>query len=213
MTIKYLGHASFLIKTKDAKAITDPYDSSIGLKFPKEDADIVTVSHEHEDHNASASVSGQPLIIDLPGEYEKKGIVVQGFNTYHDKAHGAERGENILFRIEAEGISMLHCGDLGLVPEDSFLDTIGNVDILMVPVGGHYTITADEAIELAKKLEPAIVIPMHYNRSGLDQKTFGQLTTLDDFLKKMGVESAAVPQLTIKQEDLEGEMKVVVFES
>ena len=170
MEIKYLGHASFLIKTKETKLVTDPFDPEmIGQKFPKVEAEIVTISHDHRDHNQEqlvlAPVGGEKLVINLPGEYEKKGVRIFGFASFHDDKKGFERGENILYKIEADGVSLLHCGDLGFVPEDSFLDLIGSVDVLLVPVGGVYTINADQAQQLVKKIEPSIVIPMHYGLS------------------------------------------------
>ena len=218
MEIKYLGHSSFLIKTKAAKIVTDPYDSEmVGLKFPKIEADVVTVSHNHKDHNQIKNVSGingvDPLIIDMPGEFEKMGVRIFGFQSYHDKTKGSERGENILYKFEAEGLSVLHCGDLGVIPEESFLETIGEVDILMVPVGGFYTIDADEAVQLVKRVEPAIVIPMHYNHSKLDQKNFSQLTDVNEFTKKFGLDNPIpLPKLVYKKEEIEQEMKVVVLE-
>ena len=218
MEIKYLGHSSFLIKTKTAKVVTDPYDSEmVGLKFPKTEADIVTVSHQHGDHNQVKNVLGlngvASLVIDLPGEFEKMGVRIFGFQSYHDKTKGAERGENTLYKFEAEGISLLHCGDLGVIPEESFLDSIADVDILMVPVGGLYTIDSDEAVQLVKKIEPAIIIPMHYNHSRLNQKNFSQLTGVSEFTKKFGIENLApIPKLVYKKEEIEQEMKVVVLE-
>jgi L-ascorbate metabolism protein UlaG (beta-lactamase superfamily) len=191
MEIKYLGHSSFLIKTKTAKIVTDPFDPNmVGIKFPKTEVDIVTVSHQHKDHNQSKNVSGingvEPLLIDMPGEFEKNGVRVFGFQSFHDKTQGSERGENILYKFESEGLSVLHCGDLGTVPEENFLETIGEVDILMVPVGGIFTIDAEEAFQLVKKVEPAIVIPMHYNSDKIDQKNFGKLSVVADFTKKFG---------------------------
>ncbi len=239
MEIKYLGHSSFLIKTTlnqnkfgsglprtdlrsgtGAKTIivTDPYDSEmIGLKFPKTEADIVTVSHQHDDHNQVKNILGingvAPLVIDMPGEFEKMSVRVFGFQSYHDKTKGGERGENILYKFEAERISVLHCGDLGVIPEESFLEAIGEVDILMVPVGGFYTIDSDEAVQLVKKIEPLIVIPMHYNHPGLNQKNFKQLTGVSEFTKKFGIENLApIPKLVYKKEEIEQEMKVIVLE-
>lgn len=218
MEIKYLGHASFLIKTKTAKIVTDPYDPDmVGLKFPKTEADIVTISHGHKDHNQVKNVSGingaDPLIIDMPGEFEKMGVRIFGFQSFHDKTLGSERGENILYKFESEGLSVLHCGDLGVVPEESFLETIGEVDILMVPTGGFYTIDSEEAFQLVKKIEPAIVIPMHYNHPKLNQKNFGQLTAVGEFTKKFGLDNpVAQPKLVYKKEEIEQEMKVVVLE-
>ncbi len=218
MEIKYLGHSSFLIKTKTAKIVTDPFDPGmVGIKFPKTEADIVTVSHSHKDHNQEKNVSGvngiSPLLIDMPGEFEKMGVRIFGFQTFHDKKQGSERGENIIYKFEAEGLSVLHCGDLGVVPEESFLETIGEVDILLVPVGGIFTIDSEEAFQLVKKVEPAIVIPMHYNSDKIDQKNFGKLTAVSEFTKKFGLDSLApIPKLVYKKEEIEQEMKVVVLE-
>ena len=210
MDIKYLGHSSFLIKTKTAKIVTDPFDPEmVGLKFPKTEADVVTISHNHKDHNQFKNVSGingvNPLIIDMPGEFEKMGVRIFGFQTFHDKTQGAERGENILYKFESEGISVLHCGDLGVIPEESFLETIGEVDILMIPVGGIYTIDAEEAVSLVKKIEPSIVIPMHYGS--------GKLAHVSEFTKKFGLDNPIpLPKLVYKKEEIEQEMKVVVLE-
>ncbi len=219
MEIKYLGHASFLIKTKTAKVVTDPYDSEmVGMKFPKTEADIITISHHHHDHDQSDLIplppTGAPaLIIDMPGEFEKMGVRIFGFKSFHDDKKGEERGENILYKIEAEGISILHCGDLGYVPEDSFLDAIGDVDILLVPTGGFYTIDSSQAAELVKKIEPSIVIPMHFNQPKLNQKNFGQLEKVEEFTKKFGLEKPVLlPKLVYKKEEGEEEMKVVVLE-
>lgn len=219
MEIKYLGHASFLIKTKNAKLVTDPFSpEAVGLKFPKTEANVITISHQHKDHNETKNIVGingvDPLVIDMPGEFEKLGVRIFGFKSFHDKKNGAERGENILYKFEAENVSVLHCGDLGFVPDDSFIDTLGEVDILMVPVGGFYTIDADEAVQLVKKIEPSIIIPMHYNREKLSQKIYGQLTGVNEFTKKFGVENIApIPKLVYKKEEIEQEMKVVVLES
>jgi len=220
MEIKYLGHASFLIKTKTAKIVTDPFDPKMtGLKFPKVEADIITVSHQHSDHNKVDQIplpptGNPPLIIDLPGEFEKQGVRIFGFKSFHDEKEGEERGENILYKIEAEGVSVLHCGDLGFVPDDSFIDNLGDIDILLVPTGGFYTIGPDKAFELVKKVEPSIIIPMHYNHDKLNQENFGQLAKLDEFTKKFGIEKPEVlPKLVYKKEgEQEEEMKVVVLE-
>lgn len=219
MEIKYLGHASFLIKTKTAKVVTDPFNSEmVGFKFPKTEADIITVSHHHHDHDQVDSVSlpptGEPpLVIDMPGEFEKMGVRVFGFKSFHDDKEGSERGENILYKIEAEGVSVLHCGDLGFIPEDSFLDVIGDVDILMVPTGGFYTIDPGQASELVKKIEPSVVIPMHFNHGKLNKKNFSQLSPVEEFTKKFGIEKPTLlPKLVYKREEGEEEMKVVVLE-
>lgn len=215
MEIRYLGHASFLIKTKDTKLVTDPFDPAmVGFKFPKTDADIVTISHQHKDHNQAKNVEGTPLIIEMPGEYQKKGIRVTGFQSYHDKVKGAERGENIIYKIESEGIAVLHCGDLGYVPEDGLLDLIGVVDVLMVPVGGNYSLDSEQAAQLIKKIEPSFIIPMHFNSPKHNQAYFSKLTSVKEFLSKMSAENTTpLPKLVIKKESLIEEMKVVLLES
>lgn len=213
MTLKYLGHSSFLIKSKEAKIVTDPFDpKAVGLKFSKQEADIVTLSHQHPDHNHKAGVSAEALVVDWPGEYEKMGVRIFGFPTFHDGDKGTKRGENTVFKFEVEGISILHCGDLGHVLTDELVDEIGDVDILLIPVGGHYTIDASEVMQNIHKVEPSIVIPMHYNHKGLDQKIFKDLTGLDEFIKKYGTApSETVDLLTLKKEDLPEEMKLVVM--
>jgi len=210
MDIKYFGVSSFLIKSKDAKLVTDPFDSYIGYKLPKTDANIVTVSHGHKDHNNVSAVDGNPLVINMPGEFEKNEIRVFGFQS----SHGGDRGENILYKIEADGLSVLHCGDLGIVPEEKFIESIGDVDILMVPVGGTYTLNAEQAVELIKRVEPSIVIPMHYNYPKLDQKEYGgKLAPVSEFLKKMDRENIVpISKLAVKKEELLEEMKVIVLE-
>lgn len=213
MIIKYLGHSAFFIKSKDARIVTDPYSASTGLSFPKTEADVVTISHTHQDHNSLKDITGDPLIVDYPGEFEKKEVRIIGYKSYHDSKKGEERGENILYKIEADDISVLHCGDLGVVPSDEFIDQLGEVDVLLVPVGGVYTINADDALQLIKKIEPALVIPMHYANSKLNPKVFSDLAPVEDFLKKLGKESTSPEaQLTLKKDDLQGEMRVVVME-
>lgn len=215
MDIKYIGHSSFLIKTKDARVITDPFDpKATGLKFPKNEAEIVTVSHGHDDHSAASQIGASPLVIDWPGEYEKNGVRVFGFKTFHDKKQGAERGDNTIFKFEAEGIGILHCGDLGHILTDDIIEDLGEVHVLMVPVGGFYTINPEEAVQLVHKVEPSIVIPMHYNRPGLNQDIYGKLSPVDAFITAMGVEKQPpVAKLTLKKEDLGEDMKVIVMES
>jgi L-ascorbate metabolism protein UlaG (beta-lactamase superfamily) len=190
----------------------DPFDPKfVRLKFTKQEADIVTISNSHKDHSYTDLIEGEPLILTWPGQFEKRGVRVWGFSSFHDKVEGKERGENVMYKIEAEGISILHCGDLGVIPTDVQLDEIGDVHILLVPVGGKFTITADEAIHLIKKIEPSIVIPMHYGRP---DSIIEGLAPLDEFLKKMGISQAEpLEKLVVKKEefDVDVAMKVVVL--
>lgn len=202
MEIYYLGHASFLIKTKTGRLVTDPYDPNIGLVFPKIEAEVVTISHHHSDHNRKDLVLGNPLVIDIPGEYERAGFRIFGYSTFHDKEKGRQRGKNIIYKIETENISLLHCGDLGEVLSEELIDALGEIDILMVPIGGFYTIDVDEAIQIIKKIEPKIIIPMHYNHPQLNQEIFGKLSSVEEFFKKTSIEKEEVEKLVVKKEEL-----------
>lgn len=214
MDIKYLGHASFSIKSKLGSVVTDPYDpKTLGIKYPTSEADIVTVSHQHGDHNYLAGVTGSPLIVDMPGEYEKNGIRVYGYESYHDANHGADRGKNTLFKIVAEDISVLHCGDLGHILTDEDLEEIDIVDVLLIPVGGFYTINAEEAAKVVAKIEPSIVIPMHYKTDAHTTDAFKDVAPLSQFLEKMGATATEpVKKLSIKKADLTDQTQIVVME-
>lgn len=214
MEINFLGHASFRIKGKTATAVTDPYDPQmLGIKYPKVAADIVTISHEHHDHNYSLGVEGAEIIITGPGEYEVKGVKILGVATFHDAEKGQKRGKNTAYRIEMDRISIVHLGDLGHKLTDAQVDVLGNVDIVLIPVGGFYTINAEEATAVVSQLEPKIVIPMHYNRKDIDQSKFGQLGRVEEFLKEMGKENIVPqPKLSVTKEKLPAEPTIVVLE-
>jgi L-ascorbate metabolism protein UlaG (beta-lactamase superfamily) len=181
MKIKWLGHSSFLIQGEKATVITDPYDE-IGLEFPSVTADIVTVSHDHFDHCATSKVGGSPRIVNKTGAAEVSGVQITGFPTYHDTVKGSQRGQNTVFRIRLDGITLCHLGDLGHALSETQVSQIGSVDILFVPVGGVYTIDAKGAKGVVEALKPRIVIPMHYRVSGL---SLG-IAPVTDFTKIMG---------------------------
>ncbi len=215
MDIIPLGHASFKIKGKHASVVTDPYSGSeVGLKFPKHtDATIVTVSHNHFDHNAIDAVEGSPHIINGPGEYDVAGVSVIGISVFHDQTQGKDRGKNTIYHIEMDGLHLVHLGDLGHVLSAAQIEMLDGVDVLFIPVGGSVTITPAQAAEVIAEIEPSIVIPMHYARPGLNPKVFGELSPVSAFLKEMGKEEIAVqPKLTITKEKLPTEMQIVVLE-
>lgn len=214
MEIKYIGHSSFFIKTKTAKIVTDPFNPQMtGLKLPKLEADIITVSHPHPDHNFVQGVKEGALVIDWPGEFEKNEVRMYGYQSFHDKQQGAERGANTMFKFESENLSILHCGDLGHILDKEMVEEIGSVDILLIPVGGFFTINAEEAVKVINEIEPSIVIPMHYNSPEMNQEQFGNLAMLDSFLKEIGATDVTpIEKLTIKKEDINVEdMKVVTL--
>jgi len=185
MKIKWLGHASFLITSDSGtKIITDPYTAGSGLRYGeiKESADVVTVSHEHFDHNNVASVGGNPEVV--KGDAGAKGIEFKGVSTYHDASEGKERGSNTIICFEVDGMRVCHLGDLGHPLSDKDVAEVGKVDILLAPVGGFFTIDAKVASEVCSKLNPRVVIPMHFKNDRLDFPISG----VDDFLQgKEGV--------------------------
>lgn len=191
--------------------ITDPFSpEKVGLKLPRLEADIVTISHDHDDHNNSAAVKGEPRLITGAGEYEIKGVFIEGVFSYHDDQKGAERGTNIMYRYEIEDLSVTHLGDLGTELDNKQLESLEGTDILLVPVGGVYTINAATAVKVINQIEPRIVIPMHYDVSGL--KLSKKLDPLESFLKAIGVKPRQEEKLKIVKKDLPQEnMEVVVL--
>lgn len=189
MEITFISHAAFKLRGNKATIVTDPFDPEfLKIKFPKIEADIVTISHEHPDHNFAEGVDAQPLIIQGPGEYESKGVNIVGVSSYHDDKNGAERGINTIYRFEIDGISLVHLGDLGHKLSDSQLEQLDGVDILMIPVGGFYTITPSIAVEVVNQIEPLVIIPMHYLTQNLKGPEFSKLSGVEVFLKEMGKE-------------------------
>lgn len=215
MDIKYLGHSSFLLSNRRAKVVTDPFDPvMVGLKFPRTEAQIITLSHHHDDHDAVSQVEGTPKIFDIPGEYEVLGVRITGFPSFHDGKEGAERGTNTIFKMELDDVHILHLGDIGHMPSDEILEEIDTVDVLLIPVGGVYTIGPDEAAKVVAKIEPSCVIPMHFGDSALNQATFAGLAPVAEFLQKIdAVNTTPLPKLSLSKADLTGEeMKVVVLD-
>lgn len=213
MDITYLGHSSFRLRGKSAVVVTDPFDSKmVGLKYPKVSADIVTVSHDHKDHSSAEQIKDVQMVINGPGEYEVKGVSIIGLQTFHDDKKGQERGKNTIYLLEIDKLRIAHLGDLGHKLEEKTVEDLGTVDILMIPVGGVYTIGSTVASEVIRDIEPSIVIPMHYKSSGMDEKSFGKLSTLDDFLKEVGMTVEEMDKFSIKKSDfIDGESKVVVL--
>lgn len=212
MEITYLGHSSFRLKGKAATVVTDPYDEKCG-KFPKDvTVDIVTVSHDHFDHNATKLLNSS-FIVKGPGEYEVKGVSVVGVHTWHDEKNGTERGANTVYVIEIDGLRVAHLGDLGHKLSQEQLDEMGPIDVVLVPVGGVYTVDAKTAAEVVRQVDPWVVVPMHYRQEGLDKATFGGLLGVGEFLKEMGKsEVQPVAKYIISADKLPSEMQVVVLE-
>jgi len=214
MQIIWKGQSCFQILSSQAKnhqvrIVIDPFDEGTGLRLPKMEADLVLVSHQHHDHNNAKAIEGSPFLISGPGEYEIKDVFVQGIPSFHDAVSGKERGANTIYTIEAEDMRICHLGDLGQKELTSDqIEKIGEIDILMIPVGGIYTISAKEAVKIMSQIEPSITLPMHYQLPKLKIKLEG----LDKFLKTMGVKKIQ-PQakLTIKKKDIQPEEAKIII--
>ena len=217
MQIVWKGQACFSVvvsrgKQEQIKILIDPFEDSLGIKLPSQEADVVLITHGHFDHNNVKIVKGDPFIIDSPGEYEVKSVFVQGIPSFHDDVQGKERGANIIYTVTTDGITICHMGDFGqkeLTPEQ--VEKIGQVHVLMIPVGGTYTIDGKEAGKIISQIEPKIVIPMHYALPKLKPN----LAPVSEFLQVMG-KKGLEPQakITLKAKDVSekmAEMEIVVL--
>jgi L-ascorbate metabolism protein UlaG (beta-lactamase superfamily) len=211
--IKYLGHASFIITSDTGvRIITDPYETGPDLTYGEitEPADVVTVSHDHFDHCNVAAVKGNPEVVREAVTREVKGIRFKAIPTYHDDAGGRLRGSNTIFCFEMDGIRVCHLGDLGHLLDDGQVAEIGTVDILLIPVGGYYTIDARVASEVCNQLKPRVIIPMHYRT----EIGIPRIAGVYDFLRgKERVSRLDTSEAGFKREELPSSTQVLVLKS
>jgi L-ascorbate metabolism protein UlaG (beta-lactamase superfamily) len=202
MDITYLGHSSFKLRGKSASVITDPFDSKVvGLKYPSSEADIVTVSHSHPDHNQPQIIKNLRMVIEGPGEYEISGISIIGIPSFHDSKKGEERGFNTIYVFEIDGLRVAHLGDLGTDLTDEQVSALGSIDVLIIPVGGEYTIGPKEAVKIVGEIDPFFVIPMHYKVDGIGPE-FSKIEPVDTFLKESGLTVEKMDKFLLKREDI-----------
>ena len=213
--IVWAGQSCFEISVSEGKdhsatIVIDPF-GDIGLKMPSFTADVLLTTHDHQDHSNIKAVKGEPFIITGSGEYEVKGVFIKGIDSFHDDVDGKERGKNTIYTIETENIRFCHLGDFGQKQlTDDQLEKIGPVDILMIPVGGVYTIDASQAQKIVGQVDPKIVIPMHFELPKLTVT----LDSVEKFLKIMGKNSVeSIDKLNIKVSSLpkDGDMNIVVL--
>ncbi len=211
MKIKWLGHSSFLITSDNGtKLITDPYTTKETLTYGeiKESADIVTVSHEHADHSNAAAVQGNPRVVRGVVTEEIKGIKITGASCFHDNEGGEKRGTNTIFCLEVDGVKVCHFGDLGHRLSNEQVAGLGKVDILLIPVGGFYTIDAEAATEVSNRLRPRVIIPMHFR----NEKCTFPIAGVDGFLQgKKDVRRLDASEAEFKAEQLPSSTEVVVL--
>ncbi len=218
MEINYLGHSAFKIKGKAGVVVTDPYNSYIGFQMSSVSADVVTISHDHKDHNYVQAVRPSSrrktvFTIDKPGAYELGGISVFGIPSFHDDEKGSLRGENTIFVTLLDDIRVCHLGDLGHELGQEQVSQIGSIDVLLCPVGGHFTIDPKEAMKTIRKLDPSIVIPMHYKTPDHDEKVFADLEPLDTFLQVYGVSPQSISSLKLEKTRLPEETELVLLQN
>lgn len=216
MELTYHGHSCFKLKGTAGTVVTDPFQEYVGFSLPSLSADVVTISHHHPDHDAADKVKpsskrDKPFVIDHNGEYEVAGISVFGTKTFHDGSEGSERGENLVFTILLDGVRVCHLGDLGHELSADQVSQIGAVDILLCPVGGTFTIDPKQAVKVIHAIEPGIVIPMHYNTPQHDQKVFGDVSPLSEFLQAYGQEVTPVDKLKADKARIPEETELVVL--
>ena len=164
MKIKWLGHSCFLVTLNDGTTlVTDPYDASVGYPPLSVRADVILSSHDHFDHSCFDAVGGKPRIINAAGAYSHQSAKITGIPAFHDDAMGTKRGGNIIFAIEAEGMKIVHLGDLGHMPDtDEQKQALGGVDVMLIPIGGFFTIDTPAAVHLIDAFKPRCAIAMHF---------------------------------------------------
>ena len=190
MLMRWLGHSCFYVVTASGtRIVIDPFDAATGYRPPAVEADLCLCTHGHHDHHAVDVLLGKPEIIETAGRHQFREVQIRGLKSYHDCHRGQERGENVVFFLQADGACLAHCGDLGMPMDAMMMADFGKVDVLLVPVGGNYTITAKEAWGIVQMVEPRLVIPMHYRTP----HSLSDIASVDKFLECAGLTQAPVP--------------------
>lgn len=210
MILKYYGHAFFTLSLENGTVIAcDPYGSFYDYPQRSVKADICLVSHHHHDHDGMSCLQPGAKVMDQPGVFAPaQGVHVRGVATWHDEVQGAKRGPNTVFVVEAEDLRVAHAGDLGHVPDEKQLRAIGKVDVLLLPVGGYYTIDPETALEVCRRIQPRVVIPMHY-RTEYDPEM--PICGLDGFLRLLKAEDTQMPLVRIAKDDLSERPQVITL--
>ncbi len=211
MKIQWIGHSCFrLTESTGTVIVTDPF-GEVGYEQPRLRADAVTSSHDHYDHNNFKMIEGNPQIFNRHGIYDFRGVKITGIRSSHDDENGKKRGSNIIFKFRMDGLDICHLGDIGHEVTPKLLDLLLPVNVLMVPVGGVYTIDAEQAKEYVDALMPDIVLPMHYKTKSLTL----DIDRLDSFLRLFEDEEIEEPgsdTLELDRDDMDNEStKVVVL--
>jgi L-ascorbate metabolism protein UlaG (beta-lactamase superfamily) len=211
MELTWLGHSCFRLRGKDATLITDPAAPSTGYSLGRLSANIVTISHSHPGHSYVRGVSGEPKVVDGPGEYEIEQVLITGVQTYHDRERGKLLGRNTAYLITMDDVQICHLGDLGDTLDDRAQEALNGADVLLVPVGGGNALDAEKAVEVIAQIEPRLIIPMHYATPAY--KPDGSvLDPVDKFCREMGVEVAEPqPKVVVTRATLPTEPTVILL--
>ncbi|MFH1312237.1 MAG: MBL fold metallo-hydrolase [Candidatus Eisenbacteria bacterium] len=214
MKIRWLGHSAFVLTSDSGtRILTDPYESgsyggAVGYEPIRETVEIVTASHDHEDHFCLEGLPEGFECVTTTGKHDVNGLTITGVKTYHDETKGKERGPNVIFVIDVDGLRVCHLGDLGHTLSADELGSIGKVDVLLIPVGGFYTIGPKEALNVMKALSPAVTIPMHFKTESLGFP----IEPVDNFLSLAGKhERPGTSEIEITKDDL-GARRIIVLE-
>jgi L-ascorbate metabolism protein UlaG (beta-lactamase superfamily) len=215
MRIKWYGHAAFGLTTeRGLRIIIDPYESgafggAIGYAPITDHADLVLVSHDHGDHNYTKSIGGPFTEVRTEGAYDMKDCKINALSVFHDASHGTERGKNLIFIIEADGLKAVHTGDLGHLLDQDSLRRIGRADVLMLPVGGTYTVDAREATQVMDAIKPFLTLPMHYKT----EKIALPLAAVEGFtMGKQRVRKVSGPEIDVTPDGLPREPEIVLLQ-
>lgn len=209
MKIKWLGHSCFVLTSeKGIRVVTDPFDDTVGYKVDEIEAEIVSTSHEHYDHNNVSVITGNAKHVTGTGKINIEGIEITGVASFHDECEGAKRGKNDIFKFRIDGINICHLGDLGHVLNDDQLREIGDVDVLLVPVGGTFTIDYKGAIEVMNLIKPSITIPMHYKTTALTFEVDG----VEQFLSATGGKHISKQEIELDKDKIESWPKVIALD-
>lgn len=213
MIIDWYGHSCFVITIENGTRILfDPYDEKVGYPPQKISADIVVISHDHHDHNDLSRVEGKYKVVNTCGMHDFKDFNIESMKTWHDKSEGSLRGENLVSVLNADSLSICHMGDIGCIPSEELYKKIEGVDILMIPVGGNFTIDANEALKICERVSPNIIIPMHFKTEFTSMK----IATVDDFLEaaaqEYDVSHPGKSHMEIDKDNLKKRTRIVVME-
>lgn len=212
MKIQWLGHSAFRLEESTGTVIvTDPYHPNIGREMPRIVCDAVTVSHEHYDHNYIDAFANKPAVIKSQGIFEVKGVHVRSLMSHHDEVAGKKRGKNLIFQFRMDGVEVCHMGDIGEPCSTRLVEALVPVNILLIPVGGTYTIDAEQAKEYVDRIMPDIVIPMHFKTRDINIDIDKAYDFLDLFDKDDIVYTDS-DSIEFDRFDFDGEStKVIVF--